>query len=104
MNDQETFEQAILRSWQEETGGKSFVLFSSPNCVPCGRFKGTLEKIEGIAAHHIGYVNVYHAAAAAVQSNVRSVPTLVRFEQGRETGRLVGERPEGEVWEFLNVP
>lgn len=101
--DQQTFEEAILASWNEEAGAKSFVLFSSPNCAPCGRVKASLERLEQLANVPIGYINVYHAAAAAMQSNVRSVPTLVRFEHGRETARLTGEQTDAKLLEFFGA-
>lgn len=105
MTDQETFEQALLRSWSEEDGAKAYVLFSSPNCAPCGRTKAALERIEtaGLLRHQVSYINVYHAAAAAMQSQVRSVPVLVRFEHGRETGRLTGDQTEAKLLDFLNA-
>jgi thioredoxin-like negative regulator of GroEL len=105
MTDQETFEQVMLRSWSEEAGGVSFALFSSPNCAPCGRVKAALERLEnaGVLRHEVSYINVYHAAAAAMKTNVRSVPVLVRFEQGRETGRLTGDQNEPKLLDFINA-
>lgn len=103
MTDQETFEEAILRSWNEEEGAKSFVLFSSPNCVPCGRVKAAIERLEGAAVMNVGYVNVMHATAAAVKSNIRSVPTLVKFSHGREVARLVGEQTDAKILGFVDA-
>jgi thioredoxin-like negative regulator of GroEL len=103
MTDQETFEEAIVQSWNEEAGSKSFVLFSSPNCAPCGRVKAAIERLEGAAVMNVGYVNVYHAAAAAVKTNVRSVPTLVKFSNGREVARLVGEQPDAKILAFIDA-
>lgn len=101
--DEQTFETAILRSWNEESGAKSFVLFSSPNCMPCGRVKKTIEQLEDDLKKTIGFVNVYHAVAAASQTQIRSVPTLVRFERGKESARIVGERPRAELEAFLRA-
>ena len=100
MTDQETFEQALLQSWSEEDGA-SFVLFSSPNCAPCGRVKAALERLEtaGVLRHQVSYINVYHAVAAAMKTNVRSVPVLVRFEKGAEVGRLTGD----QILDFINA-
>lgn len=103
MTDQETFEQAILQSWSEESGAKSFVLFSSPNCAPCGRFKAAIERLEGAAVMNVSYVNVFHATAAAVTSNIRSVPTLVKFSHGREVARLVGEQTDAKILGFVDA-
>ena len=103
MTDQETFEEAILQSWNEEAGAKSFVLFSSPNCAPCGRVKAALERLEGTGTVDVSYVNVYHAVAAASQSRVRSVPTLVKFSNGQEVARLVGEQTDAKILDFINA-
>lgn len=105
MTDQETFEQALLQSWSEEDGGASFVLFSSPNCAPCGRVKAALERLEtaGVLRHQVSYINVYHAVAAAMKTNVRSVPVLVRFEKGAEVGRLTGDQTEPKILDFINA-
>lgn len=104
MNQEEaTFEQAILTSWNEEQGSKSYVFFSSPTCIPCGRMKETLESIDDAQKLGVFFINVYHAAAIAVNSSVRSVPTLVRFEQGRETARVVGEQSADKLREFLGL-
>lgn len=102
MTDQETFEEIILKSWQEETGAKGFVLFSSPNCGPCASVKDAIERLENLAVLNVGYVNVYHAVAAAVQSNVRSVPTLIKFSRGREVGRLTGAQTNAKILEFID--
>jgi thioredoxin 1 len=99
--DEQTFESAVLRSWSEEADAKSFVLFSSPNCAPCGRLKKTIEQLEDELRETIGFVDVYHAVAAASASRVRSLPTLVKFERGEETARIVGERPKAEIEAFL---
>jgi thiol-disulfide isomerase/thioredoxin len=99
--DAQTFETAILRSWNEESGAKSFVLFSSPNCVPCERVKRTVEQLEEDLKKTIGFVSVHHAVAAASQTQIRSVPTLVKFERGKESARIVGERPLAELEAFL---
>ncbi len=102
MTDQETFEEAILKSWNEENA-KSFVLFSSPNCAPCGRVKAAIERLESECAAEVNYVNVYHAQAAASQSSVRSVPTLIRYSNGREVARLVGEQTDAKLLSFINT-
>jgi len=102
MTDQETFEQAMLKSWAEETGAKSFVLFSSPTCGPCKGVKMTLAKLETELGVQVAYVNVFHAQAAAMQSSIRAVPTLLRFEKGAETARIVGAESEQKLREFVN--
>ena len=98
--DEQTFEAAILSSWNEESP-RSYVLFSSPNCAPCDRFKKIIEGLEGELKTVVSYVNAYHAVAAITSSKIRAVPTLVRFEKGQETGRLVGDKSPAVIREFL---
>lgn len=99
--DKETFEQMVLRSWNEEAGAKSFVLFSSPDCAPCRRIKATIESLEDNLGKIVGFINVCHAVAAASQSKVRSVPTLIRFERGQEVARMVGDTSRQKLEAFL---
>jgi len=103
MTDQETFEQAILKSWAEESGAKSFVLFSSPTCGPCKGVKLTLEKLEAELGVQVSYVNVFHAQAAAQSNGIRAVPTLIKFEKSVATARIVGAESETKMREFLNA-
>lgn len=102
LNDQQTFEQAIMSSWTGDQ--KSYVLFSSPTCGPCGMVKRVLEKIEDAnPTLSVSYVNVFHATAAASDTKIRAVPTLVKFENGQETARIVGAADEAKLKAFFGL-
>lgn len=103
MTDQETFEEAVLRSWSEETGAVSYVLFSSPTCQPCRALKTKIEQMDADNKLGIGFVNVFHAVAAATSARVRSVPTLVKFRAGTETERLTGDQSVEKLREFFGL-
>ena len=101
--DEQTFEEAMLRSWNEEEGAVAYVLFSSPTCGPCKTTKAKIEQIDADNKLKIGYINVFHAVAAATRTNVRAVPTLVTFRAGAEIGRLTGDQPLDKLREFFGL-
>lgn len=35
---------------------------------------------------------------------VQGIPTMIRIDEGRETGRLIGYRPESQIIEFAQQP
>jgi thioredoxin-like negative regulator of GroEL len=45
-------------------------------------------------------VNTDAAPELAQDHDVRAVPTLIRFAEGKETGRLIGFRPRDRVRAF----
>lgn len=102
--DQEGFQEAMLRSFNESAKKRAFVLFSSPVCQPCQRMKKTIERMEAEGDKiDLFYINVFHVAAIALESKVRAVPTLMRFEEGVETARLTGEQTEAKLREFFDA-
>jgi thioredoxin-like negative regulator of GroEL len=101
--DQQTFEDAILRSWNEEEGGVAYVFFSSPTCQPCKTVKAKIEQLDSQGKLKIGFINVFHAVAAATRTQIRSVPTLVKFRAGTEVARLTGDQPVEKLREFFGL-
>ena len=49
----------------------------------------------------IGKVNVDEQGALAAQYGVMSIPTLVLFQNGQETDRLVGAQSKAALLRFL---
>ncbi len=74
-------------------------------CVPCRMVSPVLEEIA--AARNgsllVAKVNVDENAALAEQFGVRSIPTLVRFDQGQETRRVVGALPRTQLTQRLGL-
>lgn len=101
--DELTFEEAMLRSWNEEEGAVAYVLFSSPTCGPCKGTKAKIEQMDPQNKLKIGYINVFHAVAAATRTNIRAVPTLVKFRAGTEVDRLSGDHPSERLKTFFGL-
>ena len=61
-------------------------------CMPCRMLAPTIEEIaedaEGRA--YVGKVNVDEEGELAMKYGVRSIPTLIFFENGKEVNRMVG--------------
>ena len=75
------------------------VYFSTSTCGPCKVSKPFVEKISkerGIDTLFYIVDKEEGGNAVAVQYNVRAVPTIVFFEDGKETYRRVGMVKEAE--------
>lgn len=101
--DEATFDEVMLRSWSEETGGVSYAFFSSPTCAPCKMTKAKIEQLDAEGKLQIGFINVFHAVAAATKTQIRSVPTIVKFRAGAEIERLTGDQPIDKLREFFGL-
>ena len=77
--------------------------FWAPWCGPC-RMVGPI--VEELATElegkvRIGKVNVDEQGALAAEYGVMSIPTLVLFQNGQETDRLVGAQSKAALLRFL---
>ena len=77
--------------------------FSASWCGPCKALSKTFEnnadKLDGVKRH---YVDLDQNQDIATQHNVRSVPTLILFKDGKEEKRLIGNRTLEELIAFIN--
>jgi thioredoxin 1 len=85
------FEKEIL-----ESEGLSLVDFWAEWCGPCKTLGPT---IESIAEKHVGSVNVFKLDVDAnpktpAQFQIRGIPTVLFFKDGKLVDRLVGAQPE----------
>lgn len=74
-------------------------------CMPCRMISPILEELAD--AHQgglmIAKVNVDENPALAEQFGVRSIPTLIRFDSGQETRRVVGALPKTQLTQQLGL-
>ena len=77
--------------------------FSASWCGPCKAlsktFENNVDKLNGVKRH---YVDLDQNQDIATQHNVRSVPTLILFKDGKEEKRLIGNRTLEELIAFIN--
>lgn len=85
------------------THGLSLIDFNAPWCAPCRIQKPILDKLskrfEGKV--HIATMNIEENKATADRFGIRSIPTLIIFNKGREIQRFVGLQSEGTLSDAL---
>ena len=95
----ETFEPEVLAS-----DLPSAVDFWSPKCPPCQVMGGLINELgpEYTGRVNIFKLNVEQNGQTAMQYQVRSVPTLILFRNGREIDRVVGLMPLNQLKQKLD--
>jgi thioredoxin 1 len=91
----------------EVLNGKGTVLvdFWAEWCGPCKMIAPVLDQIadENAGKVKITKVNVDHASDLAGQYNIRSIPTLLIFQDGQVKDQLVGVLPKKELEKKLGL-
>ena len=76
---------------------KKIIKFEKNDCNPCAMVSDLLDK-QGIVYEKI---NPFDNPELAVKYKIRSVPTVILFEQDQELSRTIGFKPE-ELQEIMN--
>ena len=76
------------------------VQFSATWCGPCKVLTKTIEQNEDKFNVPIYKVDIDEAQDLAKALGIRSVPTIIRFENKQETKRLVGIKPIEQLTEL----
>lgn len=72
-------------------------------CGPCKALAPVLEEVDAEIAGKakICKVDVDEEGTLAAQFGIMSIPTMIFFEEGKETGRLVGVRQKEDIMAAL---
>lgn len=78
--------------------------FWAPWCGPCRILSPTLEKLAEEAGDSwtLIKVNTESEPELAVRYNIRGIPTVKLFVNGKVTGEFIGALPENEVRRWLD--
>ena len=79
---------------------KTMKYFSAAWCGPCKVFKPVMTEIKN-EGHQIEFIDIDMLSDLAQEYNVRSVPTVVIEEAGKEVDRFVGVIPKQQVLQKL---
>ena len=72
-------------------------------CMPCRMVAPAIEELaeETAGKAVVGKVNVDEERELAMRYQVHSIPTLIKFVEGKEAGRLVGVQSSETLERFL---
>lgn len=87
----------------KESGARAFVVFTSDRCPVCTRIEPVLTAAEKEHRNvRFCKVDTDLEPELAREFSVRSVPTSVAFENGREKARAAGLLGKREIYEMLS--
>lgn len=72
-------------------------------CMPCRMIAPVVEElaVETEGRAYVGKINVDEQLELAQRYGVRSIPTLIRFENGKETARMEGVQSKETLEQML---
>ena len=79
---------------------KTMKYFTATWCGPCQSFKPVMNEIAS-EGYSIEFIDVDHEQNKAEKYNIRSVPTTVIEENGKEISRFIGVIPKQQVLDKL---
>ena len=90
----DTFEKEILKNHTPV-----LVDFWAPWCGPCRIVSPALEKLSSEYSHKLKFakLNVDDSQDIAAQFDVRGIPCMIIFKNGKEVDRIIGAYPEDQL-------
>ena len=90
----ENFEEEVLKADR-----KVLVDFYADWCGPCRRMGEVLEDLDEI---NVLKINTDEFPKIATSFGVMSIPTLILFIDGAESGKLIGLQSKDDILDFVN--
>ena len=98
--DHEKIKPLTVQNFQSQIkSGVTLVDFWAEWCMPCKMMASVINNVSAELSGNasVGKLNIEHHQAIATKYNVRSIPTLILFKNGKEVNRFVG----GKTKDFL---
>ncbi len=92
LTNEEEFESSVA-------SGKVLVDFYADWCGPCKRMGEVLETLDDV---NILKINTDEYPELASSFGVMSIPTLILFIDGSESGKLIGLQSKDDILDFVN--
>ena len=74
--------------------------FTASWCQPCKSLAKNLESVNTEIPIEVVDIDVH--TEVALENNIRAVPTLVMFHDGKETKRITGMKTTSQLTEWIN--
>jgi thioredoxin-like negative regulator of GroEL len=81
---------------------KQLIFFSANWCSACQAMKPTIEQISKQMGIPLNKIDTDYDVSYTADYGVRSVPTLILLENGKEIKRIVGAQSENQIKSFIN--
>jgi thioredoxin 1 len=79
---------------------KKIMRFTASWCQPCKSLAKNLESVNTEIPIEVVDIDVH--TEVALENNIRAVPTLVMFHDGKETKRITGMKTTSQLTEWIN--
>ena len=86
-----------------EEEDSTIVYFFSPECIHCMNTTPVLMPVAEDMDKHVDQYNLLGYENGWNEYNIESTPTLVKYENGKETSRIVGEHSKEEFEEWFQA-